>query len=67
MVWFFDRNGQRLRYEIRRSADGMNYELVLRHPDGKLEVQQTVDPVDLLNRCADRVATLSQEGWKPSS
>jgi hypothetical protein len=64
MIWFFDRDGQRLRYQIRRSADGINYELVVTYPDGRREVEQMVDPSDLLKRCAELAATLRQEGWK---
>ena len=64
MIWFFDRDGERLRYQIRRSRDGINYELVVTYPDGRRDVEQMVEPSDLLKRCAELATVLRQEGWK---
>ena len=64
MIWFFDRQGQRLRYEIRRNAAETGYELVVAYPDGRTEVEQMVEPSDLLKRCAELAESLTQDGWK---
>ena len=63
MIWFFNRNGERLRYEIRRAATGVAYELVLTFPDGNTQTQQTADAAELLDRCADLARTLRDDGW----
>jgi hypothetical protein len=64
MIWFFDREGQRLRYEIRRTADDQGYEVEVSYPDGRTEVEQMVEPSDLLQRCADLAKTLKADGWR---
>ena len=64
MIWFFDRNGLRLRYEIRRSTTGAGYELVVTHPDGRTEVEEMLEPSDLLKRCAELAHDLREEGWR---
>jgi hypothetical protein len=64
MIWFFDREGQRLTYEIRRTDVGDGYELVVTHPDGRTEVEQMEEPSELLKRCAELAETLKHEGWR---
>ena len=32
MIWFFEQQGQRLQYEIRREAHGDGYELTVSYP-----------------------------------
>jgi hypothetical protein len=63
MIWFFDRQGQRLQYEIRRKNTGDAYELVVSYPDGRQAVEQMIDPSDLLKRCAELADTLREQGW----
>jgi hypothetical protein len=67
VIWFFDRNGQRLRYEIRRDPGSDAYELVVTFPDGRSEVEQMQEPSDLLKRCAELAEDLRGEGWKLGS
>jgi hypothetical protein len=62
MVWFFDRQGQRLRYEIRHASDG-GYELEVTFPDGRAEREQLRDAAELLERCAALAERLKSEGW----
>lgn len=64
MIWFFDRQGQRLRYEIRRTTEGEGYELEVVYPDGRTEVERMDDSAALLKRCAELAETLKQEGWR---
>ena len=63
MVWFFDRDGERLRYEIRHGSADATYELLLTYPDGRTESETLHDPVSLLRRCAELVQALKQQGW----
>ena len=63
MVWFFDRHGERLRYEIRR-APTQAYELGVTFPDGRSEMQHTTDAADLLDRCAKLAHALEKDGWR---
>lgn len=64
MIWFFDREGQRLRYEIRRKDVSDAYELVVTYPDGRIEVEEMRQPADLLKRCAELAESLRQKGWR---
>lgn len=64
MIWFFDRNGQRLRYEIRRNGVSDAYELAVTFPDGRTEVERMEEPSDLLKRCAELAEDLKEEGWQ---
>lgn len=64
MIWFFDREGERLRYEIRRAASDDRYELALTFPDGRTQTEQTADAAELLDRCADVARALRNEGWR---
>lgn len=63
MIWFFEREDSRLRYEIRRQADGHDYELVITRPDGQQDVECYVDPLELLHRTEDLQRSLREEGW----
>jgi hypothetical protein len=64
VIWFFDRNGQRLRYQIRRSEESDGYELAVTYPDGRVEVEEMREPSDLLKRCAELAEDLREEGWQ---
>jgi hypothetical protein len=66
MVWVFERNGQRLRYEIRRRDGGDGYELVVSYPDRRSDVEHLLEPLDLLRRCAEVGAKLKADGWTSS-
>jgi hypothetical protein len=63
MIWFFDKDGEQLRYEIRRMPTDEAYELVVTYPDGRTDAEQVIEPSDLLQRCADLAQTLKQDGW----
>ena len=65
MIWFFERQQHRLHYEIRRQTDGDDYELVICHPDGRVEIERYSDPVDLLRRSASLQSSLKDDGWAP--
>jgi hypothetical protein len=65
MIWFFERQRDRLHYEIRRQPDGPDYELVVTHPDGRQEVERFSDSGALLDRSSVLQHTLTAEGWEP--
>ncbi len=64
MVWFFERDGERLRYEIRFGAGGAAYEIAVTYPDGRTQTEQVEDAADLLHRCAAVARALKEEGWQ---
>lgn len=67
MIWFFERHDARLLYEIRRQADGDDYELVVTFPDGRQEVEHFDDPHALIERSQRLQEALRAQGWEPPS
>ncbi len=67
MIWFFERHDARLLYEIRRQADGDDYELVVTYPDGRQEVEHFADPHALIERSQRLQDALRAQGWQPPS
>jgi hypothetical protein len=65
MIWFFERQDARLLYEIRRQADGDDYELVVTFPDGRQEVEKFEDALALAERSKRLQDTLRAQGWAP--
>lgn len=63
MIWFFERPGERLRCEIRRSAVGAGYELVWTCGDGRTHVELSEDPEELLRRRRALENWLRLDGW----
>ena len=64
MIWFFDRNGEKLRYEISRdrSASG-RYKVVITRPDGTESVEEVDEPTTLIERSVKLMNSLRGEGW----
>ena len=67
MIWFFERRDARLLYEIRRQADGDDYELVVTFPEGRQEVEHFADPHALIERSQRLQESLRAQGWEPPS
>ncbi len=65
MLWFFEREHSRLRYEIRRQTDGPEYELVITYPDGGQEVERYSDPTAVVERSMALQNALTEAGWAP--
>jgi len=63
MIWFFERKDARLLYEIRRQADGDDYELVVTYSDGRQEVEKFEDAHALIERSQRLQETLRAQGW----
>ena len=64
MVWFFEKQNSRLRYEIRGAENGPDLELVITHPDGREEVEVYVNPADALRRSEHLQRDLAAAGWR---
>ena len=65
MVWFFERESERLQYEIRREQTGDGYELVIRASADEKTVQKVVSPSELIERSQDVWSFLLDGGWRP--
>ena len=64
MIWFFDRNGEKLRYEISRARASGHYRLVITHPDGSESVEEIDQATDLIERSVHLMTSLRDEGWR---
>jgi hypothetical protein len=63
MIWFFDRNGERLRYEICRDRTCGRYRVVITRPDGSESVEEVDEPNDLIERSVQLMNSLRDDGW----
>jgi hypothetical protein len=63
MIWFFDREGERLRYEIQRERTG-RYRVVITRPDGTESVEEVDEPTELIERSVQLMNSLRGDGWK---
>ena len=44
MIWFFDREGEKLRYEISHDRSAGRYKVTITHPDGSESVEEVESP-----------------------
>ena len=63
MIWFFDRDGQKLRYEIRRDPAIGRYRLIITHPDGHESIEEVDEPSALIERSVALMNSLRSDGW----
>jgi len=63
MIWFFDRDGERLRYEVSRDRNG-RYRVVITRPDGTEVVEEVDEPTALVERSVQLMNSLRGDGWK---
>jgi hypothetical protein len=64
MIWFFDRNGEKLRYEISHDRINGMYRVVITHPDGSESVEEVDEPTVLIERSVALMNSLRGDGWK---
>lgn len=64
MLWFFEKQREKLHFEVRRQCDGHDYEIVITHPDGREEVEKYSDPRALAERSRHLQRHFAQEGWR---
>ena len=46
MIWFFDRDGEKLRYEISHDRSAGCYKVIITRPDGSESVEELDEPTD---------------------
>ena len=63
MIWFFDRDGERLRYEISRDRTAGRYRVVITRPDGSESVEEVDEPSELIERSVELLNSLRGDGW----
>ena len=63
MIWFFDRDGERLRYEISRNRTAGRYRLIITRPDGSESVEEVDEPGRLIERSVELMNSLRGDGW----
>ncbi len=64
VIWFFDKEGERLRYEITHDRHSGRYRVVVTRPDGSESVEEVEQPNELIARSAELMNTLRNEGWR---
>jgi hypothetical protein len=65
MIWFFDRDGEKLRYEISRDRGaGARYRVVITHPDGSESIEEVDEPSELIARSVKIMNDLRSDGWR---
>ena len=64
MIWFFDRDGERLRYEISRGRADGGYRVIITRPDGSESVEEVKEPTELIERSVQLMNALRGDGWK---
>jgi hypothetical protein len=64
MIWFFEREGERLKCEISRDETGSGYRVIVRQPDGTQNVEQLDAATDLIERAVRLLRELRDDGWR---
>ena len=64
MVWFFERETERLQYEIRHEQAGHGYELVISAASEE-KIEKVDGPAELIERSQNVWASLLDGGWRP--
>jgi hypothetical protein len=64
MIWFFDRDGEKLRYEISRDRADGRYKVVITQPDGSESVEEVDEPTELIERSVELMNSLRGDGWR---
>ena len=63
MIWFFDRDGERLRYEISRDRMAGCYRVIITRPDGSESVEEVDEAGELIERSVELLNSLRGDGW----
>jgi hypothetical protein len=65
MIWFYQRGGQHLYYEVRLRQDGPGFELGIWYPEGTVLTEHFDSEDALAERFIDLQDRLNREGWGP--
>ena len=63
MIWFYERQGEHLRCEIRQIVEGDRFALVVTLPDGTERTEFFDDGATLNRRSMELQKTLTEKGW----
>ena len=64
MIWLFDRDGEKLKYEICRDGNREGYVLVVTSSDGQKRVERVDEPTALIELTVAQMRQLKADGWK---
>ena len=64
MIWFFDKDGAKLRYEITRDRVDGKYRVVITQPDGTESIEEVDEPTELIERSVKLMNSLRGDGWR---
>jgi hypothetical protein len=64
IIWFFDKGGEQLRYEITRDRAGGHYRVIITRPDGTESVEEVDEPTELIERSVQLMNSLRGDGWR---
>ena len=64
MIWFFDKEGERLRYEIVRDPGTGRYRVTITRPDGTQSIEEVDEPTELVERSVKLMDELRGDGWR---
>ena len=64
MLWFLDRGGERLKYEIRRDGEHGGYRVIVTAPDGKEFSRRIEEPTELVEQSVSHLEKLRADGWQ---
>ena len=64
MIWFFDRDGEKLRYEISQDRNRGRYKVVITRPDGSEDIEEVDEPTELIERSVKLMNSLRGAGWR---
>ena len=64
MIWFFDKGGEKLRYEITRTRTDGRYRVVITYPDGRESIEEVDERIEVIERSIQLMNTLSGDGWR---
>jgi len=64
MIWFFDKDGEKLRYEISHDRSNGHYKVVITRPDGSESVEEVDEPTELVQRSVELMNSLRGDGWR---
>ena len=64
MIWFFDKDGEQLRYEITHDRLAGRYRVVITKPDGSESIEEVDEPTELIERSVQFMNSLRVDGWR---
>jgi hypothetical protein len=64
VIWLFDRGGEKISYEICRDDATDGFLLVMTSSSGQKRVERIGDPTELIEKSADQMRRLQEDGWK---